>query len=85
MVIVAQYSKPQTEEQLDYHKQAEQHNICMVSPLPMQITGLAVGYYGTILRTTNGGTTWTITNKRNYKLIYVVFPLQMQITERLLG
>ncbi len=59
LVMVEQFSEPQTAERRGLHKQAERQIIYMVSHLLMQIRELLLVIDGTILRTTNGGTTWT--------------------------
>ena len=59
LVMKEQFSEPQTAEQRGLHKQAERQMNYGVSHLLMQIRELLLVVYGTILRTTNGGTTWT--------------------------
>ena len=80
---MAQSSEPQTAEQTGLYKQAEQQTDLYGVSFTDVNTGTAVGTYGTILRTTNGGTTWT-SQKWNKIRFNMVSPLPMQITGRLL-
>ena len=73
------------EEQPGYHKQAEQQKLCMVSSFTDSNNGTAVGSGGTILRTTDGGTIWTSTNKRNNRNIICCQLYRFRIMVRAVG
>ena len=70
LVMVVQSSEPQTEEQPGLHNQAEQHPDLYGVSFTDANNGTAVGDYGTILRTTNGGTTWTSQSSGTTNYLY---------------